>query len=221
MTEEERREWQERLAQAVADTLAKRASRARFRTEHTEARKWGKRALHARKLAHFKQQEETSMSATKEDLKQQHATQPAEAKPWMPVFVFNRTDENCAVCGDVLTDNYLASITVGVNDGGPACGGCVESLGDHGPGLWQVAQGLDRIDSGVWNLPQALRITMVKTATDMLQKILEWRIGPITAEEKARFVADMAARDKMLRLPGGRCVKAAEYDAEKHGPFLP
>jgi hypothetical protein len=55
MTEEEEQEWQERLAQAVADTLAKRASRARFRAERTEARKWGKAAYHRMRLARGEQ----------------------------------------------------------------------------------------------------------------------------------------------------------------------
>lgn len=145
----------------------------------------------------------------------------AEAKPWMPVLVFHRDDEHCGVCGDVLGDNYLAAITVGVNNGGPACQECVESLGDAGRGLWLLAEGLDRIDSGICELPQVLRTSTTKVATEMLQKILEWRIGPITDEEKAEFVAEMAAQGKMLRLPGARVVKAAEYDPEKHGPFLP
>lgn len=148
-------------------------------------------------------------------------TDTIETKPWMPVLVFGRNDEECAVCGDILGDNYLAAIAVGVNAGGPACQDCVESLGDVGEGLWELAQGLDRIDSAIFKMPQGLRKSMTNTAVGMLHKILEWRIGPITDEEKAQFVADMAAEGKMLRLSGARVVKAAEYDPEKHGPFLP
>jgi hypothetical protein len=51
MTEDEEREWQERLRAAVEATLRKRASRARFRAERTEARRYGKAAYHAAKLA--------------------------------------------------------------------------------------------------------------------------------------------------------------------------
>lgn len=141
--------------------------------------------------------------------------------PWMPVLVFNRDDEHCAVCAGVLTDNYLATITVGPNEGGPACQECTEGLGDVGEGLWQFAQALDRMDSAIWKLPQHLRGTMTRTATEVLQKILEWRIGPITDEEKAEHVATMAEQDKLLTLPGGRMVEAAIYNPEIHGPFLP
>jgi hypothetical protein len=220
VTEEERREWQERLAQAVADTLAKKASRARFRAERTEARKWGKRALHARKLAHFRQQEETSMNVTKEHPKQQHATQPAAAGtlPWVPTFTTMGDIEHCVLCSVVLD---LAAITLGAQGKGPVCEDCAEKLPDIGRPLWRLAEALDGIDGAIWNLPQALRPTMTQSLHGMLDSILHARIGPITDAEKAEFVAGMAAEDKLLRLPGGCVVKAAEYDAEKHGPFLP
>lgn len=144
-----------------------------------------------------------------------------EANPWMPVLVFFRDDENCAVCGDGLNENYLASIAVGVNKGGTACKDCVLSIGAPGEGLWGLAQALTAMDTAIWEMPQALRGSMTKVATDMLQKILEWRLGPVTPEEKAEHVAAMAAEGKYLSLPGGRAVKAAEYDPDKHGPFLP
>lgn len=142
-------------------------------------------------------------------------------KPWMPVLVFNRNDENCAVCGTVLTDNYLASITVGVNAGGSACKECTEAIPGVGEGLWNLAEALDTLDSAIFQMPQSLRASMTKVAHDMLDKILEWRIGPITDEEKAEHVAAMAEQDKFLTLPGGRMVKAAIYDPKIHGPFLP
>lgn len=56
MTEDEKQEWQERLQRAVAETLRKRAARKAEREDHQLRRKHGKAALHARKLAHFKEQ---------------------------------------------------------------------------------------------------------------------------------------------------------------------
>lgn len=211
MTEEEEQEWRERLKAAVEKTLRTRAEKKAERADHLRRRKYGKAAYHRSKLARPK--EKKTMTDT--------TTTTTEANPWMPVLVFHRDDENCAVCGDGLDENYLASIAVGVNKGGSACKDCVESLGAPGEGLWELAQALNSMDTAIWKLPQALRASMTQVATDMLQKILEWRRGPVTPEEKTAFVAEMAAHDKFLSLPGGLAVKAAEYDPEKHGPFLP
>lgn len=51
MTEEELAEWQERLAEAVAETLRRRAARATFLAERAAARAHGLRARHEQKLA--------------------------------------------------------------------------------------------------------------------------------------------------------------------------
>lgn len=141
---------------------------------------------------------------------------------WIPAFVFGRSDEDCAVCGGVLDDNYLDTVAVGVKNGGQACRDCVEQLpGEIGKGLWELAEGLTHIDNAAFELPQHLRVPMIEHAHDVLDMILRWRLGPTTDEEKADFVKTMAAQDKLLRLPGGKAVQAAIYDPEKHGPFLP
>jgi hypothetical protein len=138
--------------------------------------------------------------------------------PWIPTFTTVGSVEHCTLCSELLDFGFL---TLGAQDKGPVCQGCAEKLPEIGKPLWRLAQALDEIDSSVWNMPQALRPSIVQSLHGMLDKILSDRIGPITDEEKAEFVAGMAAEDKMLRLPAGRMVKAAEYDQEKHGPFLP
>ncbi len=138
--------------------------------------------------------------------------------PWIPVIQFQGNTEHCVLCQAVLD---LATITLGAKDSGPVCEDCADALPDVGSALWKLCEALDSIDSAVWDLPQRNRPGVVGVAQEMLAKILEWRIGPITDEEKATFVTEMAAAGKMLRLSGGRMVKAAEYDQEKHGPFLP
>jgi hypothetical protein len=59
MTEEEAEEWRERLRAAVEKTVRERAARRDERAEHQRRRKYAKATLHARKLAHFRQQEDT------------------------------------------------------------------------------------------------------------------------------------------------------------------
>ncbi|MEV6306471.1 hypothetical protein AB0M02_44180 [Actinoplanes sp. NPDC051861] len=138
--------------------------------------------------------------------------------PWIPVVITQGDAEHCALCDSILD---YAFITIGAKGRGAVCEDCTDQLPEVGAPLWQLAQALDRIDSAIIDLPQQLRPGVAGVAQDTIAKILDWRIGPITDDEKTAYIATMAAQGKMLRLPGGRMVEAAEYDPGKHGPFLP
>lgn len=141
-----------------------------------------------------------------------------EPRAWVPIFTLMGGHEHCTLCSGILD---IAAITLGAQGKGPVCEDCAEKLPDLGAPLWKLAQALDQIDSAIWNLPQQHRPGAVGVLHSMLDRILAARTGPITDEQKREFVAAMAADGKMLRLPGGRAIEAAKYDADKHGAFLP